>query len=343
MEREFSQEEIAQIVRAARVFAPAFSEEQFRQLAGSQRRLADSGFVEASWGLVRLQKEKGMSLSQALDAYKRLLKETAELEEELARAQAKLQTLMDHIRRAEESYRQVEEAKRQATQDLRSVERRREQEEKELAAFRKKAEKEQERIEQEIEECRREASVTKEEVVAAGRLKAVLAERGMSLEFTLDLCQEFVGHENATEELATGLEEHRSLTGSNAALAEEEKRRKSELLHTQARADKVVRDRTEMEATLSRLNAEISDNQEILDFYHRYLGLRPFMEYIGGWNGVTCHHCAWCGALFLVAPGRTRFTGAFRCPWCHMGAVEYDRQAYATIGLPAGTPLKLLP
>jgi len=105
----------------------------------------------------------------------------------------------------------------------------------------------------------------------------------------------------------------------------------------------VVRNRTEAEAALSLLNAEIGHDEEILGFYHRYLGLRPFMEYLGSWNGVTFHHCVWCGALFLISPGKTRFTGVFRCPWCSIGPVEYDRQAYATTGLLVGTSLKLLP
>lgn len=343
MDREFSQEEITQIARAARVLAPGFSEEQLEALAGSQRQLADSGFIETSWGLVRLQKQRGAPLTQALDTYEQLLRDCAELEEKLARFQAKLQTLEDKTRQAEESYRQIEEATRQARKDQQKMKREREQEEKRLIAFIKKAEREKERISREIEESRRKADVTEEEIVAAGQLKAEVARCGFSIEFTLDLCQEFAGYENAREELARALGEHGALTRSNAALAEEQERGESELLRLQGEQDRVARNRTELEAILSQLKAEISGNKEILEFYHRYLGLRPLMEYLGGWNSMTFHHCVWCGALFLIAPGKTRFRGVFRCPWCGLGLTEYDRQAYATTGLPVGTPLKLLP
>lgn len=343
MDREFSQEEITQIARAARVLAPGFSEEQLEALAGSQRQLADSGFIEASWGLVRLQKQMGVPLTQALDAYEQLLRDNVELEEKIARFQAKLQTLEDKTRQAEELYRQIEEATRQARKDQQKMKREREQEEKRLIAFKKKAETEKERIKQEVEECRRRAGVTEEEVAAAGQLKAEVAKCGFSIEFTLDLCQEFAGYENAREELARALGEHGALTRSNAALAEEQERGESDLLRLQGEQDRVARNRTELEAASSHLRAEISGNKEILEFYHRYLGLRPFMEYLGGWNSITFHHCAWCGALFLIAPGKTRFKGVFKCPWCGLGLTEYDRQAYVATGFPIGASLKLLP
>jgi len=48
MDPELTPEQVNQIVRAARVLAPGFTEEQLQWLVNYQRRLADSGFCEAA-------------------------------------------------------------------------------------------------------------------------------------------------------------------------------------------------------------------------------------------------------------------------------------------------------
>ena len=83
MENVMTAEEIGQIIRAARVLATDFSEEQIQSLSYAWQKLADSGFLEAVWGMVRLQEEQGISCSEALDANKELLKQKEKLEREL--------------------------------------------------------------------------------------------------------------------------------------------------------------------------------------------------------------------------------------------------------------------
>ena len=83
METEITTEELGQIVRAARVLSTDFSEEQIQSLSYGWQRLADSGFLDAVWGMTRLQQEQGTSCSEALDANKELLKQKENLERDV--------------------------------------------------------------------------------------------------------------------------------------------------------------------------------------------------------------------------------------------------------------------
>jgi hypothetical protein len=58
MENEITAEEVGQIIRAAQVLAADFNEEQLQSLFITQQKLADSGFLDAVWGMVRLQEEQ---------------------------------------------------------------------------------------------------------------------------------------------------------------------------------------------------------------------------------------------------------------------------------------------
>jgi hypothetical protein len=93
MEFELTPEQINQIVRAARVLAVGFAEEHLQWLISCQRRLADSGFCEAVWGLARLEREMGITISKALDAAKRLVRDKANLEADITRLEQKRLTL----------------------------------------------------------------------------------------------------------------------------------------------------------------------------------------------------------------------------------------------------------
>ena len=84
MENEITTEELGQIIRAARVLSTDFSEEQIQSLSYAWQKLADSGFLEAVWGMVRLQEEQGISCSEALDANQELLKQKTGWRSELA-------------------------------------------------------------------------------------------------------------------------------------------------------------------------------------------------------------------------------------------------------------------
>jgi len=80
MENEITTEELGQIIRAARVLSTDFDDEQIESLSYAWQRLADTGFLDAVWGMVRLQQEQRTSCSEALDANEELLKQKARLE-----------------------------------------------------------------------------------------------------------------------------------------------------------------------------------------------------------------------------------------------------------------------
>lgn len=339
MKPEFSPEEMNQIVRAARVWAPGFTQEQLQELVNSQHQLADSGFCEAAWGMVRFQEEKGIPCTEALDGYEHLLQENIELEEKVAGLQEKLAAL--------------EETTEQARAE-------RERVEKELVAFRKKAEKEKQRIDRELEQCRQEANVSKEEITASGELKEQLASRGFAIEFTLDLCQEFVGHENAREELAKAIEEHGTLTQSNAALVErgkaQEEALESKLNGLQSEKDSRQTEikslevaRHNLEGILSQLQVDIATEEELRRFYQRYQSASTLMEYLASWREIFFVRCnnplfaltgtfdhRTSGARFCVEKPPIR-----RCPCCNYPDAVYDSHMYQALNWPIGAPYKL--
>ena len=90
MVSQITTEELGQIIRAARVLYTDFSEEQIQSLSCAWQKLADSGFLDAAWGMVRLQQEQGISCSEALDANKALLKQKERLERDLATLKEKV-------------------------------------------------------------------------------------------------------------------------------------------------------------------------------------------------------------------------------------------------------------
>lgn len=218
MDIELSPEQINQIVRAARVLAPGFSEEQLQWLVDCQRWLADSGFCEAAWGLVRLEQERDITCAKALDACEELLQEKAQLEAGLARLKEKEQTQQMANREAEGEYQRIKEATEQAKKELAELKAERQREEKELVAFNKKAEREKKRIAQEVEEYRQKANVSEQEVAAARQLKAEVERCGFSLELMLGLSREFADYQDAREKLAEALKKHRTLTEYLAAM-----------------------------------------------------------------------------------------------------------------------------
>lgn len=341
MGNEFTIDEIREAIRTARLYSPSVTAEQLEEAIELQKHLSDSDYLEAVRSLTRLEREEGVLCTEALDRCKQLVHDMAQKEAELASLQEKLIVQQDKNRQAEDEYRQMKEAIEQAKEGLSQVEAERGREEKGLSAFRKKADKQERRIDKEVDEYRRKANVTKEEAVIAGQIKAQVESYGFSLELALKLSQEFAGCENAREALAKAIEEHGTLTQSNAALIEQTKRLKSGLSYVQSEVDKGEANCAQLERTSSELRAEIAGNGEIIDFYHRYLHLRSLIEYLGSWY-VTFHHCNWCGCLFwILNPGKVDIS-ARKCPWCGFLLVESDRNAYAAIGQPLDTAVKLL-
>lgn len=68
MEQQFTANEIRDAAKTARVYCHGFSEDMFESLMELEKRIADSGYLEAIQGLIRLEEEKGISCTEALDA-----------------------------------------------------------------------------------------------------------------------------------------------------------------------------------------------------------------------------------------------------------------------------------
>lgn len=343
MANEFTAEQLKEIIRAARVFNPGFSEEQFQSLIELERHMGDPGYLETVRGISKLEEERGIPLSQALEMHGRLLRESEELGQKLAADNMELQALESRLRETEEKHGDVVRAVQNALTQLQELRREKEREEKKLAAFKKKAAKEKERINEEMVEYRHKVEVTEAEVDAAGQIKKEVIRHGFTLELALDLAQEFAGYTDAHERLAEALKKHGKLTSYLAAVEADIKTIGENRRHMEGILSRLGEEQAQHEALLSQLKAEIADKGELVGFYHRYIHLRPLIEYLGTSNHLTFHHCMWCGALFWVLRPGNVATGIYKCPWCGLALVDADRNAYAAVSQAPGTALKLLP
>ena len=100
MDNEFTADEIRDAVRMARVHCPGFSEDDFESLMELERRITDSGYLEAVLGLIRLEEEKGISCTEALDACEKLIKQKTKLEQEISALKQRSNDLLAQIKKA---------------------------------------------------------------------------------------------------------------------------------------------------------------------------------------------------------------------------------------------------
>ena len=353
MEYEFSPDEISQLVKAAQIVAHGLTQEQYHSLIDSQEELGKSGFCETVWAVVRLQRQKGISCAEVLDAVEQLLREKVKLDADIANLEEKQTQFEDRNRQAEEAYRQLNERVAQARGELEAVESEHQKEKEALDDFKEKARLEKERIDKDLEECREKASVTKEEMAVAGNLKAELQKHGFSLELVLTLAQECAGYEDARDRLAEGLKRYRTFTAYLAAINQQGEARKKTLQNeintlegNRRQSDYILSrlrdEHSREESFLSQLKSEIAEKGDMVGFYYHYRHLQPLVEYLDSQGGVTFHHCTWCGALFwIIRAGKTN-RGAFKCPWCGLVPVESDKTAYTITGQEPGALVKLI-
>jgi len=191
MESQITTEELGQIIRAARVLSTDFSEEQIQSLSYAWQKLADSGFLDVVWGMVRLQQEQGISCSEALDANKALLKQKGKLERDLAILREKVIQEQNKYSEAYTIYQQRVSKINAARNELQATGTTIQKEQERLTSLRRKAEKEERRIRRELERCKRDAGVNAEEIAAAGQLKTEVEQSGFSLETMIGLVREF--------------------------------------------------------------------------------------------------------------------------------------------------------
>jgi chromosome segregation ATPase len=343
VKNEFTPEELKEVIRAARVFNPGFSEEQLQSLVELQRHAADSTYLETVKGLQRLEKEAGVPMSQALEMHGRLLRENKEMEQKLAAQNTKLEALNGHLRAMEEKHQEVLKAIQDTTTQLDELRRELERQEKRLVAFNNKAVREKQRIEKELAEYRHKADITEAEIATAGEVKVEVIRHGFSLEVALGIASEFAAYTDARGRLAEALKKEGKLTSYLTTLETKIKTLEENQRHMESILSRQGNEVEQHEALLSQLKAEIAEKSELVGFYHRYVHLRPFIEYLGSSDYLTFHHCLWCGALFwIIRPGGVA-TKVYKCPWCALTLVEPDKNAYAAVSQPPGMPLKLLP
>lgn len=355
MSEEFTADEVKEVIRAARIFCPSFSERQYQDLMVLERRLADYGYLEAVRGLARLEEETGTPCTEVLDGYNRLQQKRQELEKELAVIEQKLLAQQNVNRETEHRFHQLNEDIEKARQELQAVRAERQREEKELLAFRKKAERERQQIDENVAQCREKAKVTEEQIITAGQLNAEVESRGFSLRLLLDLCKEFAGHENAREELSRALTERRTISEYVAHLREQANSQEVDLDRLKAEKDRrqveingLEQARHQMEGILAELQANLAEQEELRRFYRRYWGVRGLMECLASWNQIFFLRCnnplsALAGVFDRSAAGAHFWTDkpSTRCPHCGLTMLIYDEKPYQALNWPVGDPLRL--
>ncbi|WP_332445398.1 hypothetical protein [Dehalococcoides mccartyi] len=353
MENQFSPAEIDQIVCVARITAPGFTRDQYEALVTSQSQLANTGFYEAAWAVADIIREKGIDYSDAVDAIEKLLNQKTQLEGTISKLVKTISELKTEFHAASQSVQKIHKELRQTEESLKNVQTQRQQEEQALCAFRDNAVKEKECLTKNIEEYQKAADLTAVEIEEAGELKKEFNNGGYNLDLALNLCQEFGKSLEPRKQLAEELHRYGSLKNSLEIFIQESEASKNKL-QTEINDLKVKGEQltvsvsnlqaeyARQEVRLSQLNSEIMGKNGVISFYQRYRNLRELIDYLGGFNEVTFHHCTWCGSLFwILKRGNTPFS-SYRCPWCSFLMVEPDETAYKAIQQPVGA-LRLLP
>jgi hypothetical protein len=327
--RKFTEEEIKEIIRTAQLFAPQLSDKQYEKLIQMQQELADSEFIEAAWGVHRLEQEYGISCSQAEDKYLELLKDTAKTESELAQLHKEREL-------EEKSLRETSVAIQQARE-------KHSYEERQLKDFKRQAENEKKRLEKELEQARKEAQVSQEEVATTGKLKTKLESHKLDLELTLRLFEEFAHDEDAAMLFAQGREEYGSQTKARESLREENETLRVENEKGKEESDRMKAECQQQQEVLSRLKSNIAEEEALRHFHRRFQGASGTMEYLARWPQIIPMRCHWfsCGARFWVDTGPTNFRTKFICPCCGIGQVYYDDEAFIAQGITYRAPFRI--
>ncbi len=350
---EFTPEELKEVIRAARIFNPGFGEEQFESLIELETRLTESGYLETVSGLWKLEKETGVPLSQVLETRERLLRENEELRQKVIARNTELEALEGRLKAVEQKYREVVRAVQDATTRLEELRRARAREEREHAAFQRKAAMERQRIDEELAECRRKVNVNKEEVVAAGQIKAEVEKHGFTLELALSVAGEFAGYGDASERLAAGLKKEGSLTRYSKELEDWGNGRRvallSEMSRLEAQNRQLEEERLKLQTGLAQLRVDEAVEQELRQFYHRFGGLGGVLELLSKWKRVyplRCNNPAYIVTrAFNPSAGCARIWTdklfSNRCPHCGLNTLDFDAEAYEAFGVPVGRPVKI--
>jgi DNA repair exonuclease SbcCD ATPase subunit len=343
---ELNKEELEHTFRAMRVLATDFTEEQFEALLVAQRKLAAVGFLEAVWGIVQLQQEKGVDLSDVIIENQNLLDENQGLIVE----RTTLQKACDDVQNA---YNQVTRTIAVARKELEEIQDKTQKQKEQLTSFVENAEKEKNRIHSDLEKCRQKAGVIEKNIACTRQLKTEVKKSGFSLEEIIELVKEFAPFKDARERLTEALKTSQLLTElvsfQEKTAAEQNEAINKELSQlssrkTQAENEiKKLRDICQqLKSNIALLQTDTEQEQQLRQFYVRYRSLTSLLEYLAGWKQIIFLRCD--------NPGCEPFGGinhfwtekhAARCPHCGSGPPHYDLEAYHLLNLPEGMSLKL--
>ena len=346
MEFELNKEELGQVMQAMRILVPDIGDERFQSLLAAQEKLSTTGFLEAVWGVVRLQEEKGVDLSDAINEYQRLLNKNEKLISEQA-------SLKDKRDGAQKAYQQIMSDVTAAKKELEATTGEIGKEKEELAAFVAQVDREKKRIDYELANCRNKAGVIEKDVKMAGSLKTKVKQSGYSLEMMLDLVKEFAPYQDARERLVEALEKEGSLTQQISSLKEEAKEQEHALTSTIAQMtskrsqqeDELKRLKNvchQWESNLKHLQADVDEKQRLRQFMVRYQSWIGLLEYLAGWKQIRFLRCENSGCEPFG--GINHFwtdKQATKCPHCGSRLVYYDEELCNLLNLEM-RPFKLI-
>lgn len=352
MDNEFTNEEIRDAVRMARAHCPGFSEDDFESLMELERRITDSGYLDAVLGLIRLEEEKGISCTEALDACEKLIKQKTKVEQEVSTLKQRSNELATWIKNAQADYEQGKEAVIRVSQELRQLKNDYLAAEKGLEAFNKKTEKDKQRIAAEVEDTYKKANITREEVAAAGKVKAEIESHGFTLELALGLAKEFASYKNAREQLAEGLKEHGSLNkyldelhdGAN----KERERLISEIRGLESQKKAITAESGNLRNVLLQLQDDTAYEEELRRFHWRYFPFHGLLDELSTWPRVFFMRCKQpantVAGVFDKTKGNHHFwtdQPPVECPVCRYPIIEYDIKIYKYHGWSTQLPLNI--
>jgi hypothetical protein len=347
MDSELNIEELQQVLRAMRVLVPASTQEQVQALVAAQQQIQISGFLEAVWGIVRLQKEHGIGFSQLMDTCRDLLKRKTALEAEIV-------SLQDQLVEAKQAYQKTEIDLTTATNQLKAVQKEIHKEEKHLAMFLGEAVGKKEQIKNDLDQWYQEAGVTKEDIIVVKNLKVEVSKSGFKLETMVELVKEFAPYADAKERLAAALLSTQSLSElivSQEKLSSEQKKATTLTLNQLASQKTPLESEIKqlkasqhcLEINLSQLRSDVKEEQELRQFYMRFHFLSPLLEAVVNWKEVVFLRCdnPFCEPFAGVNHFWTEKAAA-KCPHCGLGLLKYDVDLYKRVGLtPDTVKLKL--
>ncbi len=360
MNPEFTPQEIQEIIRSARIVNPGFSETQMQSLLELQTRLNESGYLETVAGVAQLEKEQGISLNQVLEKTRKLLTEQTRIEKQIAEQRREMEQRQSQLQELEHKQQEITQATQQALQALEELRVGGSQAEAELAEFRCQAAREKEKFGQEVEACHQQAGITRAEVALASQVKAEVEARGYSLELLCQLAREFGQHPEACRELIEALNKKQTLreylAGLEAQVQEQKKfqdqaasqwQRDQE--QQQAEVKRLETLQLNLRTGLAKLQADQAYEEDLRRFHRRYWQQRGLIDSLASWDRVyfyRCHHPADTVAGFFDASVKHAHFWTDKpvtiCPHCGLKLFNYDEEAYQTLNLQLGTPIKLV-